>query len=349
MILKLKEKEVTYHLKQFFNLTVLVVASCLSVHAKGIIYDKSIDEPLLPISYLINGGFDVAQNGNWFNQKDFGNKSKTVWNRVRKPVRNIKADGGFSLFLKDEFLSTRAAPNLLLHTLGGAYDALWLKEYYDHHQFRYPIFMATLTSYIARWGNEVLEATEPQITSHDHIADLYFFDTLGILLSLNENYMKFLVDDLGMKAWHSLPFYDPDTDDFINAGLNYIVRPRALSLSESIMPFFYFGMQNIVGLSINRGNNTYSFGSGFFLTDPLKRKSRLVSSFFYEKNNDLAFSVFVNGSEGFRWRTNFYPLLFKKVTKYKISFFLGEKRHLKKDNFTVGLSLNIPVGLGTRL
>ncbi len=315
------------------------------VLSKDLIYNKQADSDWLPLTYIINGTFDVAQNQNWFNQSDFSSKSTEVWRRVKDPIHNIKKDGGWSEFIQEEFLGDRVLPNILLHTLGGAYDGRWLEEYYRDKGIKYPLLMATLNSYLARWGNEVLEVSEEQITSHDHIADLYFFDTLGIFLSTNDRFMNYLVQDLAMRAWHSLPYYAPETGDFINSGLNYIFRPQMFSLSDSITPFYYFGMQNIFGLSLKDQDKTYSLGTGFFLTNPLERKMRIVTSFFYEKDDQLAFSAFINGSEGFRWRTNFYPTLSNITKSYNIGFLLGQRR---SNDLTAGLTIRMPFGISTK-
>lgn len=312
--------------------------------ANNLIYNQEVDDPYLPLSYVINGTFDVAQNDNWFSQNDFFKKNHTVWRRVRSPVKNIKRDGGFYKFFKDEFLSDRVIPNILLHTVGGAYDGLWLEEYYHSHGIKHARFFAVLNSYFARFGNEILEDGNENITSHDHIADLFFFDPLGLILASNDKLMSFLVHDMGMRAWHSNAYYDPKDEDFFNAGLNYIFRPSALRLGN-VTPFFYFGMQNIGGLSYHHNQEIFSLGTGIFLTDPLKQKLRVVSALFYEKENDLAFSAFINGSEDFRWRFNLYPKFFN-FEKLRLGLLLGERRSENRQDVAFGLNVNLPFGLG---
>lgn len=299
-----------------------------------------------PLQYIVNGTFDVTQNSNWFDQNDFFIKNQRLWDRVRDPVHHIKKDGGFKRFFHDEFISKRSAPNYLLHTLGGAYDGYALERYYSFYGFRHSLLFATMTSYLARWGNEVIEEGNQNISSHDHIADLFFFDSLGILLSTNKSVMNFLLDDMAMQAWHSIPYYDPESEKFINAGLNYIIRPHFLRPTQNIAPFFYFGMQNIFGLSYIKNDKIFSIGSGFFLTNPLEEKMRFVTSFFYEKNRRLAFSGFLNGSEDFRWRVNFYPSFFQYFNKLQVGLLLGEKRGTTDSNFVLGFNLNLPFGIG---
>lgn len=300
----------------------------------------------VPLKYVVNGTFDVSQNDNWFSQKDFYQKNKLVWERVTNPISNIKKDGGFGKFFKDEFISDRSIPNYLLHTIGGAYDGHWLSEYFFRKDFEYPYLYAILTSYFARWGNEVLEAGNENISSHDHIADLFFFDSLGLILSRNEGFMRFLVEDMGMRAFHSIPFYDPLRDDFFNSGLNYILRPKILGIGDNLRPFFYFGMQNIGGISYYKNDEIFSLGTGIFLTEPLKRKMRVVSSFFYEKDNRLLFSAFLNGSEGYRWRLNFYPNFLQFSKNCTLSMMIGEKRNHYDTDYGLGINLNMPFGMG---
>lgn len=342
----MSKKTISYLLLRFFKSFVVFISLFFSLES---FCQRSGNENTFgwyePIRYIVNGSFDVSQNDNWFDQSDFYEKNKLAWRRVRSPVGSIRKDGGFSRFIKDEFLSDRAIPNYLLHTIGGSYDGAWLTRYYEQRDFSNPFLYAVLTSYLARWGNEVLEAGNVNISSHDHIADLFFFDSLGLIFSKNEKFMSFLTKDMGMRAWHSIPYYDPEKENFINSGLNYIVRPKALRVGKNYIPFFYFGMQNIFGISYLSNENTFSIGSGIFLTDPLERKMRLVTGFFYERNQNLAFSAFINGSEGFKWRVNLYPKLLQVFEHFSISMLLGERRSLLSSDYALGLNINMPFGL----
>ncbi len=76
-----------------FCLLVSIFYLC-ETRSEYIIYNKEIDSKWFPITYVINGTFDVSQNQYWFNQNDFFSKNKTLWKRVSSPVANIERDGG---------------------------------------------------------------------------------------------------------------------------------------------------------------------------------------------------------------------------------------------------------------
>lgn len=313
------------------------------------IYKPARDSIWFPVTHSINGTFDVIQNPYWFNQNNYDNKVKLLWKRVRSPNHNIKKDGGYKKFIEDEFFSSRVFPNIGLHFIGGSYDTLWLTEYFDFHGYSYPKFWAILFSYIGHFGNEALETSNENISSHDHIADLYIFDLAAALFSTYPAGMDYLVKDLGMKGWHFNPIYDLDGDNFFNAGLNYILRPKVTYLfDDQVKPFIYLGMQTLAGISYDwRIASTLSFAMGLSLTDPLKQKGRFVTAIFHESQNDLDASLFINGSEDFRWRLNLYDNILNKIPLLPASWSLGIMLgQAKGPSYAFGINLNLPFGLG---
>lgn len=309
------------------------------------IFNPNRDSVWLPYTYVINGTFDVIQNPYWFSQENYSEKLTEAWRRVRSPHKNIKKDGGYGNLIKDEFFSSRVVPNIGLHFIGGSYDTAYLREYFEHYGYPAPGVWAFLFTYAAHMGNEALETSYHDISSHDHIADLYIYDLAAFIMSYNKTYMNFLLDDLEVKAWHFQPVWSLKSDDFFNTGLNYITRPKALQFHDNkLKPFIYFGMQNIGGLSyLYREDKTISFGAGMSLTDPLEQKGRFVVSLFHETNGELDGSLFINGSEDMSWRLNLYPnlLRFKEIDP---GFIIGNKRG---GGLSLGLSINMPFGLGT--
>lgn len=199
---------------------------------------------------------------------------------------------------------------------------------------------------MARLGNEVLETSHFQITSHDHIADLFFFDVLGAALGSNKRFEKFMVYELGMKAWHFQPVWDLETEDFFNTGLNYIIRPKAIEIAGCIRPFIFLGMQNLFGTTYTcSGKRAISLASGFFYTDPLKKEGKIVGGLFYERDEDLAASLFINGSENLRYRLNLHPGTLDEFVnpKWKLSVFMGQTY---QNDFALGLNVTAPMGIG---
>lgn len=322
-----------------------------SIHVNAsekLIFDENRDDILFPITYFVNGTMDVTQNQNWFSQKHNVTRREELWDRIKDPHNKIKRDGGYKRLISDEFFSGRVAPNIFLHTIGGAYDNLWLKEYYEHYEIPFPFLFAIITAYTARLGNEAIETSATALTSHDHIADLYFFDVAGVLLASHPKSMEFLVKDMGLKAWHFQPMWDVKEDDFFNSGLNYIIRPEYFNKSGCLSPFAFFGMQNQGGVSYTcSGDKIYSAAMGVFFTDPLARKGKMLGSFFYENNKELNASLFLNGSDNLRWRLNLHPHIFEEKISSKIKLGLLFAQTYQRD-YAAGININLPFGLGMR-
>lgn len=311
------------------------------------IFDQERDSKWLPVTYVFNGTFDVIQNPYWFNQRKIGDKYEELWHRIRSPHTSIERDGGYKKLIGDEFFSSRVLPNIGLHFLGGAYDTLWLTEYFEHHGYSMPRAWAFVTTYLAHFGNEALETTSSEISSHDHIADLYFFDVIAFFGANSPQLMNYLLNDMGMKAWHFNPMYDVSGENFFNAGLNYIFRPKILEFDEGkLRPLLYIGMQNLAGMSYDyRADHTITGAVGMSLTDPLQQKGRFVTALFHESAGELDASLFINGSEDFRWRLNIYENVFHQYfnRSWRMAIMLGQA---KANSYAAGISFNMPFGIG---
>lgn len=330
---------------KFLALYLLIMPLALAQDFK--IFDPKRDSAWLPVTYTLNGTFDVIQNPYWFSQKNIGDKYKELWHRVRSPHTSVEKDGGYKKLIEYEFFSSRVLPNIGLHFIGGAYDTLWMEEYFKYYGYPAPKLFAFLTTYIAHFGNEALETTSSEISSHDHIADLYFFDLAAFFAAGSPTVMNFFLNDLAMKAWHFNPVYDVDGENFFNAGLNYVFRPPSLSFAQKkIRPMIYLGMQNLAGLTYDyHQTKSFSVAMGMSLTNPLKQDGRFVTGIFHETAGELDASLFLNGSEDFRWRLNIYENVFKQYFErsWRLALVLGQA---KGPAYAFGLSFNMPFGLG---
>lgn len=298
------------------------------------------DDSLYPITYYFNSAFDVSQNPYYFSQKDFFHKHKTLFKRITSPNHSIRKEGGYSKFFNDEFLTTRVIPNIGLHMIGGAYDKLHLYQYFKSKNYPSPMAFTIFLSYMGHFGNESIELSNSNITAHDHIADLYFFDAIAFYFALNPSVMNFLVNDLHMRAWHLQPMYSPKNDNITNAGLNYIFRP--MLFKSNFRPFVFIGMQNLIGISYKLSGMQYlTTAFGMALTDPLEQKGNFVTAFFYDKNNYLSTSLYINGTENYRLRLNIYPEMFN-FKNLKLGIMLGQKKSKEE---IIGVTLNFPIGL----
>jgi hypothetical protein len=315
-----------------------------AIFAEALIYSQKRDPLFNPLQYYVNGAFDVTQNPNYFNQKSFVKKHEVLWKRIRTPRTSIKRDGGFTKLWQHEFTSSRVFPNIALHTIGGGYDMLMLKEYFESQNISTTSSTALAfgLSYMVKFGNEALETTSDKINSHDHIADLYFFDALSLPLFLYPKTARFFIEDLGMTHWHFLPVYLPKEEDFTNAGLNYVFRPKILR-GEKLAPLFFVGMQTLAGLSFEyQTERMISAAAGINFTDPLEKKGSLVYGLFHETDKRLDASLFLNGSENFRARLNLYPSVLN-FSSTSLGFFGA---YSKNNELSFGLQAFLPLGVG---
>lgn len=308
------------------------------------LFDPMYDSVWFPAQLYINGSFDVIQNPYWFDQKDYWAKHKEVWNEIKDPINSIEKDGGFEKFFKDEFLSDRVLPNIFLHTFGSAYEVNKLMEYADYYGIKWSKLWSFTMIYAMHFGNEANETTNPEVTSHDHIADIYFFDVAGYLLAMNEDFMDFMVYELGMSTWHFMPVYDIEHEDFFNVGLNYVFRPEALHF-KNLRPLLYLGMMNMAGVTYDAGDLSHSIVAGMSFTDPLERKGRFVYGYYLETMGHQSASLLLNGSEDFRVRLNLYPALFRYYGELSqnLALMIGQT---KNDDFAFGVNYELPISIG---
>ena len=324
----------------------ILICLLISIDVRGeqkenLIYKK--DSDFNPITYYFNASFDVMQNPYYFSQNNYFDKHEILFKRITSLNHSVKKDGGWQKLFKDEFLSSRVAPNIGLHLVGSGYDSREIYEYYDELNYKFPMLFTVLTLYAGHIGNEAIELSNENVTSHDHLADLLVYDVLAIFMFRNDSTVKFFKDDLGMRRWDFRPFIDIDDYNINSAGLNYIFRPDIFK--SKAKPFLYIGMQNLFGLSYEFEEKTFlTFASGIAFTDPLKKKGYLATGIFYDRDDFLAASVVVNGAEAYKVKLNIYPSIF--TGKYKFGITTGVKRN--KD-FVLGLNYLLPLGVGVIL
>ena len=170
-----------------------------------------------------------------------------------------------------------------------------MSEWYEAHEVNHPYFWGTVTILAAEVGNEALESSnERDIGAHDHIADLYFFDTAAKVLFANDRVAKFMVDELQLTVWNFRPMYFPKDRHIHNAGTNYICRPKSLS-TEKTSPFIHMGMMPMVGVSRRLPEQfRLSVGMGPSYRNPLTSEGMLGGGF-VENHDDLtAQSILTN-------------------------------------------------------
>ncbi|MBI2519715.1 MAG: hypothetical protein HYV97_04840 [Bdellovibrio sp.] len=330
---------------RLFFYTMICLCYTFAAYSEMIAYHKRSRGSLSndnPFSYYMNATFDTVQNPDYFSQKGIYKRHSLVWRRISKPHDNIKKDGGYDKLFEDEFLGKRAVPNYTLHVIGAGYDFRRMSEWYEAHEVSYPYAWGVATIVAAEIGNEALESSnESDINSHDHIADLFFYDTAAKLLFANDHIARFMVDELQLTVWNFRPMYFPADREIHNAGTNYVSRPKALS-SEKTSPFILMGLMPLIGVSRRMPEQfRLSVGLGPSFRNPLTQEGMLGGGVFIENQDDLMASVYVNGTEHYRVRFNLYPGALGTCNKYT-NLFLALHRNKE---MAIGVDFNLPFGL----
>ena len=283
-----------------------------------------------PITNYVNTAFDTAQVSLAFDQDGYWRNHERVFDIIAHPHDNIVDDGGYDELLQQEFASSRVLPNITLHLLGNGYDYRILAEWFDHHRVPYPYVAAFLTSYAGYIGNEAIEASNNEIDSLDHIADLYIFNLAGNLMFTSDTVTDFVHNRLQMRNWTGQPVFDLRREEMRNASNNYILRPRLWD--NGMRPFVYFGLHYFGGLSFALADaSEVSVGAGLAAKDPLRegdsfadefQKIRASGGVFWDKGDRLLGSVIFNGTNDYLVRTNLYPEIFRN-NWLGIGFFLA--------------------------
>lgn len=333
-------------------LTIFLSFWACAVFAKdGLLYKKidyGQDALFHPINFYVNTAFDTIQNPYNFTQKRIYPNHARVFDRIKDPINGIEKGGGFSKFIKDEFIGLRAFPNYALHFFGEGSDYRRLAEWFESEDVKGAYVYAFILSYAAQFGNEALESSNTKdIGAHDHIADLLFFDWVGKLAFLNDDFTLFVRDDLQMKTWTNQPLIDPSDRRVYNAGTNYIFRPRLFGTDSRVRPMIVAGMQVLGGASfLLNSEDEISLTQGIAYTNPLERKGKWATGIFYDRKGELLTSLFLNSTEDLRVRLNVYPgvVQFSKYPEAKLGIMSGFYRN---NDWMIGAMINIPLGIGS--
>ena len=298
------------------------------------------DATFNPLSHYLNLAFDTTQNPFWFSQSAYFSNHGVLWNRIRDPFEAIEAQGGFGKFLSEEVYGIRATPNYTLHLLGGGYDYRWLAEWYEANRVPHAYLLAFLTSYLANIGNEAVETTGSQVTTNDHIADLFLFDIVGKLMFLNDAVVRFLHDTMQMRAWHFQPMLNLRYLRIDNAGSNYIFRPRLFG--DTFRPFIHMGLTLLGGVSWRcTADDSFTVAGGVAPTDPLAFEGDPIAGFYWDRADSLLASMTLNGSSNLAVRLNIYPDVVS-VADLKTGIFFA---YSKANEVSFGLSIHMPAGV----
>ena len=324
-----------------------------------------------PINTVLNGSFDILRNGtlktNDITDISYRNGAENIWFNITHPVENIKKFG-VDEFVEFEILNlsfdpnkSQFLPNIANHVLGNGVLYVKLEEWYAHHNFHHPRLMSFGTTTFYQVMNEIVEHPSGNRTvSVDMIADLLFFNPIGILLFSFDNVKYFFSNTLPIQDWSLQPMYNPFSHGLNNTGQNYIMHFPFLG-SDNIQPFVYWGIHGLAGGSFKMKNeSTLSLGLGRVVnrirseireTDYLENIIFFTPdmdgtlSIFLSKEKSLLLSAMVTGPRFYNAQINIYPGVIN-IGRFSPGFYcaFGESEGL-----VLGLSFDtIPLGLGKK-
>ena len=343
--------------KVFLILLVLLPVSAVGEMSSTYYYSKQpygSEAFYNPVNLSVSYFLDTVQLSQNFDTSDFDNRWDTVMHNLGNPAGAIKEEGGSKRFINRQIFpidrehsneSFAIIPNYFLHLLGGGMVYRKDAEYFKAHGYRYPRLSAAGIAMTAEILQEVVE--KKSTTADDEVADVFIFRPIGLLLFSNDRIAGFVADNLQPAIWPYMNMYDINEKKIMNAGINYVLRPRGLSW-ENVRFFSFIGLNNLLGFSHRTGNESWlSWGAGMAtekidLDLDIAAELRASAGLFYEKNNSLLWSVIYNGTEELKLRINIYPLQLKPFNH--VGFYSG----LSNDNtFSAGIMFNFPVGAGS--
>lgn len=321
------------------------------------------DAQFNPFSLFINGSYDILRNGGrpkniW--KLPYREGATNLWYNVRDPFSRIRAFGTQEFISQEIFnlkLNTNNAeflPNFSDHVVGNGMEYAKLAEYLEYHQIPYPYLISALTTTAYQVMNEVIESDRnPRYVNVDMLADLYIYNTAGLILFSTEFGKQFFSKTLPTFSWNPQPIYEPFTGWLQNAGQNYLIR-RGFSWSGDYSFVVFWGIYGMAGMSYRFYDDesfTLTFGQvvnklkdkkvrGFRKTDP---ELDNALAFFYDKNSSLLFSTIITGPGLYNVQFNLYPGLFS-FGNIAPGIFLGVGEW---DKFIIGITFDVtPVGVG---
>ncbi len=317
-----------------------------------------------PISYIINGGFDILQTENQSrNLKDihYATGMKNLTYNLSGPFTSIR-DYGAKHFLSDEIIPTgfdeknmQWWPNYQLHVLGGGMEYRMMAEWYNAHGYTFPKTASVVTVAVQHFLNEVIENNGYVGRTVDPIADLYVFDPLGIVLFSFDPVCRFFGETLNMADWSYQPAYNPTSGNLENAGQNFVFKYK-LPFATRYAIFYECGMNGMAGLSCEfMKGESFSLAAGMrnsqdvTVTDETGARKQTATlkwnaGFFYDRNNSLMLSILASGQKSYRVVTNIYPGLVS-IAGFSPGLFVVMT---SQNKMILGMSVSfLPVGLAT--
>ena len=279
-----------------------------------------------PWNVVINGSYDVLQldgRERSLVRLPYGAGFRNVWdNSVIHPGATISQIGWWQ-FVKTEILpltwtkeGAQWIPNYQFHLIGGGMTYRMLAEWYEYEKVDAPEAWAVGTIAFYHILNEVVEAQNYSGYNTDPIADLLFFDWLGVLLFSNDDVARFFAHTLHMSDWSHLPMITFPDLRLGNNGLYYSLKWN-IPGAEEWSVFYLMGMSNMIGASYRfDAENSITVAGGargdtLYVVDDRARvlSTNLVPTggVFWDRNNSLMASLTASGQRDQTVILNIYP------------------------------------------
>lgn len=325
-------------------------------------YDFGSEALYNPVWVIANRGFDVLQlaphDRDIFHQ-DFLTNMGNVWDNVRSPFGPIGRRGTWT-FVKQEILplswtsdTARWTPNYGLHLIGGGQTYAELREWFLAHEAT-PVTATAFsiaTLFTAAFINESIENSGVIGDNTDCLADLYVFDTLGIVLFSFDFTKRILSHYFVLSDWSLQPSFTYPHGDLHNQG-NYYSLKWPIPFYPRLKLFGYMGFSSEAGLSYEVAHGYSVSGAAGGKVSHIADSSTVAvvnvvnlkktAALFLDRHESLLASVHVSDVDDYTVQLNLYPNAFWHTDPG-----VGMWTVLGRDGrWMAGLSLTHAFGLG---
>jgi hypothetical protein len=209
-----------------------------------------------PFDVMLNKGFAVAQFQNRSRKIfDYDYGTRHVWDALTDPLGAIRRHGGWGTFVRKELLPLELdptewkwAPNYFGHVMEGGITFRRLAEWYQARGVPGSVLLAAATTYGAALMNESYSHPGYRRGTPATVADLLFFDPLGMILFSRDDVSRFFADRLGATVWTGQAAVTP-SGELVNNGNNLILKLPSPFAGTST--FVRTGLAFTVGLTFH--------------------------------------------------------------------------------------------------
>ena len=326
-----------------------------------------------PFDVLLNKGFAFGLASNRDGRIFEYNMG---WEHVRRstgdPFGQIERAGGWGEFLKTQLLPLNLFewigngfdwadagdlgwyPNYLGHLVEGGITHRRLSEWYQSRGFNraHATILAGATTMAASVINEAY--THPDEIQQDGsaatVADLYFFDPLGVILFSFDGPARFFAENLGATVWPGQATLTP-AGVLLNTW-NHLIFKLDVLPGDDLDLFVRTGVGGYLGVTWNRPNGVdISVGAGVDADEQkLSERSGLETvrttpgaGVFIDRYGSLLASVMVGAAEERAFAVNLYP----GIIHPDFGMFMEVGHHgLVRFGVSSGWTMGVGLGLG---